>query len=285
MQNRSADRGNSRLLYYQASIQRLLGRPQRAAELCHAALQFADYSKTQAKAHAMLARLEFPGEDYFRVLARIHEHLKPATYLEIGVDQGCCFEIVRPETLTLGVDPNPRLRKPVGPRQRVFAQTSDNFFEKCDVVSELGGKTLDLAFIDGMRHLEFALRDFINVEKYCSADSIILIHDVYPIDAISAAREQISDFWSGDIWRLILLLKKYRPDLTINTIGTRPTGLGIVQNLDPHSRVLRERQHEIIDEFLALDISVLDGRKKEMLNHFPNDWTSIARLIDTRRRA
>jgi hypothetical protein len=285
MPNRSADRGNSRLLFYYAFIQRLLGRPQRASDLCHAALQFADYSETQAKAHAMLAELEFPGPDYFRLLARIHEHLRPATYLEIGVDEGRSFEIVSPETLTLGIDPNPHLRKSVGHRQRVFEQTSDDFFEKCDVTSLLGGKPLNLAFIDGMHHFEFALRDFINIEKYCSANSIILIHDVYPIDAISAARERNSNFWSGDIWRLILLLKKYRPDLTINTIGTRPTGLGIVQNLDPLSRVLPERQHEIIDEFLALDISVLNGRKKEMLNYFPNDWKSIARLIDARPRA
>ncbi len=233
----------------------------------------------------MLAELEFPGEDYFRVLARIHEHLKPATYLEIGVDQGLSFEIIRPETFALGVDPNPRLRKPPGPRQRVFAKTSDDFFDQCDVISELGGKTVDLAFIDGMHQMEFALRDFINVEKCCSADSIILLHDVYPIDATSAARERASLFWSGDIWRLILVLKKYRPDLMVNVIAARPTGLAIVQNLDPHSRVLAERQHEIIDEFLALDISVLDGRKDEMLNRFPNDWTSIARLVDTRGRA
>ena len=141
---------------------------------------------------------------------------------------------------------------------------------------------MDLAFIDGMHQMEFALRDFINVEKYCSADSIILIHDVYPIDATSAARERASLFWSGDIWRLILILKKYRPDLTVNVIAARPTGLAIVQNPDPQSGVLAERQHEIIDEFLALDISVLDGRKDEMLNRFPNEWTSIARLIDTR---
>ena len=58
-----------------------------------------------------------------------------------------------------------------------------------------------------------------------------------------------------------------------------------MQNLDPHSSILAERQQEIIDEFLALDISVLDGRKDEMLNRFPNDWASIARLIDTRGRA
>jgi Methyltransferase domain len=273
---------SARRLYRRARIQRLLGRPQRAVELCHAALQTADYSRTHLRAHHMLAGLEFPGEDYFRVLARIHEHLKPATYLEIGVDQGLSFEIISPETLALGVDPNPRLLKPLAPRQRVFAKTSDDFFEQCDVDSELEGKTLDLAFIDGMHQMEFALRDFINVEKYCSADSIILIHDVYPIDATSAARERASLFWSGDIWRLILILKKYRPDLMVNVIATRPTGLAIVQNLDPQSGVLAERQREIIDEFLALDISVLDGRKDEMLNRFPNDWTSIARLIDTR---
>jgi hypothetical protein len=285
MPNRSADRGNAQLLYGQAVIQRLLGHRERAAKLCHEALRFAVYSETQAKAHAMLSALEFSGPDYFRVLARIHQHLRPATYLEIGVDDGRSFEIVRPETLTLGIDPNLHLRKSVGPRQQVFEQTSDDFFEKCDVTSLLDGKPLDLAFIDGMHQFEFALRDFINVEKYCSADSIILIHDVYPIDAISAERERVSGFWSGDIWRLILLLKKYRPDLTVNTIGTRPTGLAIVQNLNPHSRVLAEREHEIIDEFLALDISVLDGRKREMLNYFPNDWESIARLIDARPRA
>ena len=90
---------SARRLYRRARLQRLLGRPQRTAELCHAALQTADYSMAHLKAHQMLAELEFPGEDYFRVLARIHEHLKPATYLEIGVDQGHSFEIVRPETL------------------------------------------------------------------------------------------------------------------------------------------------------------------------------------------
>lgn len=273
------------LLYRVARIQRLLGRPQRAAELCRKALQIEDYSVAHRGAHHMLAELEFPGEDYLQILARIHEHLKPATYLEIGVASGVSLEIVRPETLALGVDPDPHLRKRPGPRQRVFAQTSDDFFGQCDVISELGGKTLDLAFIDGMHLLEFALRDFINVEKYCSPDSIVLIDDVYPIDAMSAARERTSWFWSGDIWRLILILKKYRPDLTVNVIGTRTTGLGVVQNLDPHSSVLAERQQEIIDEFLALDISVLDGRKDEMLNRFPNDWASIARLIDTRGRA
>lgn len=262
-----------------------MGKEKAAAESCRAALQSADYSIPHLKSHEMLAELEFPGENYVRVMARIHEHMKPATYLEIGVDQGQSFEIVNPETLALGVDPHPRVRKPLKSNQRVVAQTSDDFFQQCDVISELGGKPIELAFIDGLHQFEFALRDFINVEKSCSPDSIILIHDVYPIDATSAARERHSWFWSGDIWRLILILKKYRPDLMVNVIGTSPTGLGIVLNLDPKSRVLSNHLPEIIDEYLKVDISVLDGRKDEMLNRIRNDWTSIARLIDSRTRA
>jgi len=272
-------------LYLRARIQRLMGRPQSAAASCRAALESADYSIPHMKAHKMLSELEFPGENYFQLMARIHDHLKPVTYLEIGVDQGQSFEIVTSETLALGIDPNPRVRKTLQPNQRVFAETSDNFFDSHDVIAELGGKRLEVAFIDGMHQFEFALRDFINVEKYSSPDSIILIHDVYPIDAISAARERASWFWSGDIWRLILILKKYRPDLTVNVIGTSPTGLGIVQDLDPNSRVLAERLDEIVKEFLELDISVLDGRKDEMLNRVPNDWPSIAGLIDSRLKS
>jgi hypothetical protein len=275
----------ARPAYHRALIQRILGRRRHAAELCKTALETADYSVPHLRAHQMLAELEFPGEDYFRVLARMHEYLKPATYLEIGIFQGESFEIVRPETLAIGVDPNPQLRKPLAQNRRVFAQTSDDFFEKNDVIAEFGGKTIDLAFIDGLHLFEYALRDFINVEKHCGTDSIILIHDVYPIDATSAARERASWFWSGDIWRLILTLKKYRPDLSVDVIAARPTGLAVIQGLDPNSRVLEERQHEIADEFLAMDVSVLGDNKAEMLNRFPNEWDAITRLIDSRGRA
>ena len=41
----------------------------------------------------------------------------------------------------------------------LFPQTSDEFFARNDVGAELGGLPVDLAFIDGMHHFEFALRD------------------------------------------------------------------------------------------------------------------------------
>lgn len=273
------------LLALQASILKLLRQPHRAEQLCRAALETDDFSVSHYRAHNTLAELTLPGEDYFQVLTRIHAHMKPATYLEIGIDQGRSFEIVDENTLALGIDPDPHPRKRLGPRQRVYAETSDDFFAQRDLISELGGRPLDLAFIDGMHHVEYALRDFINIERYCTPESVVLIHDVYPIDAVSAARERTSCFWTGDIWRLILILKKYRPDLTVNVIGTRPSGLGMVQNLDPTSRVLIDNIDDILEEFLALDISVLDRDKDQQLNLFPNDWTAIVELIDRDRTA
>jgi hypothetical protein len=124
------------------------------------------------------------------------------------------------------------------------------------------------------------LRDFINIEKHCSPRSTILIHDGYPLTRLTAERERRTTFWSGEIWRLILLLRKYRPDLSVNVIATAPTGLGVVRRLDPASRLLEERFDEIVREFLALDYSVLDPDKAGMLALYPNEWEKIRAILN-----
>jgi len=138
---------------------------------------------------------------------------------------------------------------------------------------------IDLAFIDGMHHFEFALRDFINIEKHCAPQSTILIHDCYPFDRFTAERERHITFWSGDAWRLMLALRKYRPDLQLHTVSAPPTGLGVARRLDPQSRVLEEKYHDIEREFLALDYSVLDTDKAEKLALYPNDLEKIKALL------
>jgi hypothetical protein len=145
----------------------------------------------------------------------------------------------------------------------------------------LGGKPLDMAFIDGMHHFEYALRDFINIEPLCGPRSLIFIHDCYPIDARSAEREQTTAFWSGDIWRLIVLLKKYRPDLAIHTLGAPPTGLGLITHLDPASTLLRARLPELIAEGLALDFSSIAQQRPQALNLVPYDWPRVRQLLDS----
>src|SRR5438132_11702385 len=197
-------------------------------------------------AHHLLAAAELRGENYLTLLARLHRHLQPRTYLEIGVSTGESLALAGPQTDAVGVDPQPRLAHALGPRTRVFAETSDEFFAKRDLRGELGGRPVELAFIDGMHLFEFVLRDFTNVESHCSRQGAILLHDCYPLDELTAARSRTTMFSSGDAWRAVLALKKYRPDLRIATLAAPPTGLAVVRGLDPSSRVLRERYDDIV---------------------------------------
>jgi hypothetical protein len=131
-----------------------------------------------------------------------------------------------------------------------------------------------------MHHFEFALRDFMNTEALCAPSSTILIHDVYPIDERTAARERVTEFWSGDIWRLVLLLRRHRPDLAVHTIAAPPTGLALVRNLDPESSYIRDHLEELVRDYLGVEFSVLDGCKAEQLALVPNDWPQIRALLD-----
>jgi len=273
--------GDERARHYQAALaDAQAGRMSAAIAGCRAALRL---DPNYTPAHILLAAIDLPGEDYFRVLGRIHAHLRPRTYVEIGVSTGDSIRLVGPETRALGVDPQPEIAFELAPNVKIFAQTSDDFFARNDVRAELGGLPIDLAFIDGMHHFEFALRDFMNIEPLCAPGSTILIHDVYPLDERTAARERVTGFWSGDIWRLVLLLRKHRPDLVVHTIGATPTGLAVVRNLDPKSTYIRDHLDALIAEYLAVDFGVLADGKAERLALFPNDWARIAGLLGAPR--
>lgn len=271
-------RRRARYSFFGARLNQWLGRRADAQRMCRRALSYCDYTK----AYRLLSELELPGEHYFKLLARVHQHLRPATYLEVGVSRGESLKLVAPQTLALGIDPQPRVTFALAPNQKLFAQTSDEFFARSDVPALLGGRPLEMAFIDGMHHFEYALRDFINIEPLCRPQSRIFIHDCFPIDARSAERDQTTAFWSGDIWRLMVLLKKYRPDLSIRTLGTPPTGLGLITQLDPGSTVLRSRLPQLIEEGLALQFSSIAQHRPEALNLVPGDWPHVRQLLDSR---
>jgi len=253
-----------------------LGANEAARECCETALAL---DPGLNPAYGFLAGLNLPGPEYLEVISKFHSHLRPRTYLEIGVDTGQSIALARRETRAIGIDPEPKIAQRLGPGTSIRATTSDEYFAAHDVKADLGGLPIDLAFIDGMHRFEFALRDFMNIEKHCTSRSTILIHDCYPLSRYTAERERRTSFWSGDIWRLILLLRKYRPDLSVKVIGTAPTGLGMVRGLDPGSSVLRECYDSIVEEFLALDYSVLDADKAGMLALAPNDWERVKALL------
>ncbi len=220
-----------------------------------------------------------PWQPYFGLLDKIHQHLGPRTYAEIGVSLGRSLTLALPGTVCIGIDPAPNLQFPVRRGTRIFTQESDEFFARHDLRKLFGGLALDLGFIDGMHHFEFALRDFINLERASASGTVLLIHDCLPLDELSAAREQETTIWSGDVWRLILLLREWRPDLDISVVDIAPTGLGVVRGLDPTSTSLTDHYEEIIRRYASMPFSVLEGNKYERLGAVGCDWHTVKSIL------
>jgi hypothetical protein len=272
---------NAQFRYAAARAASALGKRDKAALYCE---QAATLDPSLGEPHRLLSELFLGGPWYLEVLERIHRRLRPRTYVEIGVDKAESMRLAGTGPRCIGVDPQPTIASPLPPNVRIFAQTSDEFFRRSDVRAELGGLPVDLAFIDGMHHFDAALRDFVNLERLCHRESTILIHDCFPHDRKTSQRERATDFWSGDVWRLVVLLKKHRPDLSIHTLAAPPTGLCVVRNLDPGSEYLRANLARVTEEFLRLDYAYLRGDRAGKLNLVPNDWSFVERLLSPEKR-
>lgn len=231
------------------------------------------------QAHQILVQTLLPGEHYHQLLQRLHERLRPPVYLEIGVETGVSLAFARAPTIAIGIDPAPRLSHGFTADTRLFEITSDAFFASVDLARETGRERLDLAFIDGMHTFDQALRDFINVERLAHGRTVALIHDCLPLSAATATRERHTTFWSGDTWRIVPLLKRHRPDLTIRTIAAPPTGLAIVTGLDPASTLLDAKFAELVADYMALDFTYLADGRDAKLNVIANDWAVIDRHL------
>jgi hypothetical protein len=215
---------------------------------------------------------------YYGLLRRAHEIVRPQRYLEIGVHEGHSLAFVRPGTRTSGVDPEPKVARP--PDNTVIVPTtSDAFFADPDLVGLLGG-TIDLAFVDGLHLHEQTLRDVANVERHSHPDGIIMIHDCLPIDARTASRDRNTVVWSGDVWKVVVALRRHRPDLKVTTVDVAPTGLAIVSGLDPANTLLHDDHEAIIEELSGLEFDDLEAvGRDEMLGVVPGTWDAVEPLL------
>lgn len=217
-------------------------------------------------------------DTYYGLLRRAHEVLAPQRYLEIGVHKGHSLALAGPQTRVVGVDPEPMVAD-LGDNAVVVSATSDDFFADADLLGLLGGP-IDLAFVDGLHLYEQALRDVANVERHSSPTGVILIHDCLPIDAATSAREQTGMVWSGDVWKVVVALRRYRPDLSVTTVDVEPTGLAVVSGLDPYNTVLFDRYDEIVDELRDLSFDDLENLgRREALNVVNADQQTIEGLL------
>ena len=164
------------------------------------------------------------------VLAWLHRWLQPALYLEIGVDQGVSLACASGPAI--GVDPRPELKLTAEllPTARIVASSSDAFF--ANQAAALLQPAPELAFIDGMHLFEFALRDLLNTERVMAPWGLVVIDDIYPCHPVQAHRRRRSGSWTGDVWKLLPILRQQRSDLTLLCLNAHTTGLLLIAGLD-----------------------------------------------------
>jgi hypothetical protein len=138
-----------------------------------------------------------------------------------------------------------------------------------------------MAFIDGMHLFEFALRDFMNVERHCKPNSVVFIHDCLPTDEYVGRRDiddhmlkkrsRRPEWWTGDAWKLLEIIVKYRTDLRVVVFNALPTGLAAVTHLDPSSTLLADRYFDLVAEY----------KNRTLAEHGDAFYRGL-RIVDTR---
>ncbi|MGJ4858377.1 class I SAM-dependent methyltransferase [Labrys sp. La1] len=194
------------------------------------------------------------GNIYFDVMSWLHNYLDPKTYFEIGTNKGHSLNLAK--CRSIAVDPSfagptePAGKRPV---TMYFQMKSDDFFKEYNPKALLNAE-VDLAFLDGLHEAETLLRDFYNTEMYCKKNSIICIHDCVPTNTSMLTRAHNGSFWTGDVWKVLSILKEYRSDLNIYVFDAPPTGLVVCTNLDPQSKLLEENYWDIWRKWSRIDL-------------------------------
>jgi tetratricopeptide (TPR) repeat protein len=238
-----------------------------------------------SSAYSLMAEIMMPGENYLDILSRFHNYLKPQSYVEIGVDKGDSLALAQHPTVSIGIDPFPRIEKKIRSFAKIYPVPSDEFFEKYNLFTELQINNLSMAFIDGLHHSDQVLKDFINLERYADDKTVIIIHDCLPICKTVANRSNDTVFWTGDTWKLILFLIKYRPDLDINVVPAPPSGLSIITKCDSKSTLLIEKYDQFVSELQHQKLPYeylysLEGKMfMSLYKIVPNEWHEIVKLL------
>ncbi len=197
------------------------------------------------------------------------------TYLEIGVARGLnFFQIQAP--LKIGVDPKFVISGKIQntENERFYQMTSDEFFANPPEI--LIEKGIDLAFIDGLHTYEQSLRDVENCLKYLNPDGIIVMHDCLPSSEAEALpslekamkHPEFKGAWTGDVYKTILHVRTFRPDLFVFVINT-DHGVGIIKKGQPENLLSLS-----LEEIQNFTFQQLAENKVNLLNLKPPAWFS-----------
>lgn len=165
-------------------------------------------------------------------LQRLHRQVRPRTYLETGIHVG--WSLALSAVPSVGIDPAFSIVSELRADVHLARTTSDEFFARKHPLAHLPIDAVDLAFIDGMHLAEYALRDYLAVERFTEPTSVIVFDDMLPRSVVEAARYRENDewtrkkAWTGDVYKAAQALRDMRPDLVVLEVDTTPTGVVLV---------------------------------------------------------
>jgi len=194
---------------------------------------------------------------HYQILKLIHNCFNPKTYLEIGVQQGRSINLTNIKTLAIGIDPFKDDDIVFNKNIKMFHIESDDFFKNYDVCKKFENKKIDVALIDGMHLFDFVLRDKISSERINSNGA-----------------------WTGDVYKIIPILKKYRPDLKIYNISIPPIGVCLVYNLNPDSDILEKNYDNIYQEYINMTYDDIKDNLEEKLSILSLNLQDIKNLLE-----
>lgn len=215
---------------------------------------------------------------YLDFLAEVHRRLAPRAYLEIGVRHGNSLALA--DCRAVGIDPEFNIRAELDGDVALFRTTSDEYFSRPDPLQATRGVPFDLSFIDGLHLFEYALRDFLFAERYSSGRGMIILDDVLPRNVDEAARERHTADWTGDVFGVLAALERYRPDLVVVPLDTKPTGLLAVLGLDASSTVVADNYDAIMAEIRRPDPQVVPAELVDRLSVVPPQRFLDAGLLE-----
>ena len=190
-----------------------------------------------------------------QLLKSLHELLQPRTYLEIGVSTGASMTLSR--TRSIGVDPAFHIKRELLCDLHLVRATSDEFFAREHPLAHFDEPVVDLAFIDGMHLSEYALRDFINTERFTHATSVIVFDDMLPRIVEEADRDRDRPrprpAWAGDVYKVLAALRDLRRDLVCLQVDTQPTGTAVVLLPDPRNESLLTAYDDLVADYVTPD--------------------------------
>jgi hypothetical protein len=203
-------------------------------------------------------------KNYLDLLRRVHAGIGANWYLEIGTRSGRSLALAR--CASIAIDPEFQLKGDVigdKPALHLFQETSDAAFANPRLQALQA--EVDIAFLDGLHHFEVLLRDVINTEKMMSADGVIFLHDTAPRDAAMTTRTLPAPGdttpWTGDVWKLVQILQRHRPDLDVIQLDCRPTGLAMITGPWGGSDALSAHHDDIVAEWMDIELDTYGAER------------------------